>query len=181
MSNGGGATALAVWRMVRTPLTLIALLAVLAFGAMWGYERVTAPIPPRPPEPCVEQAIRDGRLQSSQVTVRIFNGGGERGLAGDVAARLRDRGFEVSRVANTEEAIGPTVIVGQAPENPEVKLVLAYFPGATVRPDPNRTDRAVEVLVGAEFGEVNATAPQTIAVEGTTVCLPAVSSAGAGG
>lgn len=180
MSNGGGGTALAVWRMVRTPLTLIALLAILAYGAMWGYERITAPIPPRPPAPCAEQAVRDGKLQSSQVSVAVLNGGGKRGLADDIAGRLESRGFVIDQVSNTEEPITTTVIVGQAAENPEVKLIAAYFPGSTIRPDPNRTDRAVQVLVGDQFGQFNANAPQTIDVEGSTICLPALSSTAPG-
>ena len=74
-----------VFRIVRTPLTLLILLGVLCYGAWWGWNNVIATVPPLPPEPCVQQTLPNSQLRSTQVTVSVYNGGDRRGLAGRVA------------------------------------------------------------------------------------------------
>lgn len=165
-----------VLRALRTPVTLIVLLCILGYAAWWGYERVTAPLPPPKVKPCVQQPIEKGRLQSAQVTVRVFNGGSKRGLAGDLAAGLRAKGFQVSSVGNTEEKITKTVIVAEGKDNPETKLVLAFFKGATVREDPARVDHSIDILVGEEKTGFNSKASSSIKVKAATVCLPELPS-----
>ena len=165
-----------VFRALRTPLTLIVLLCMLGYAAWWGYQQVTAPLPPPQREPCIQQPIEKGRLQSSQVTVRVFNGGTKRGLAGDVAASLRAKGFQVSSVGNTEEDITKTVIIAESKDNPEAKLVLGFFKDATVREDPTRVDHSIDILVGGENAGFNAKAGSSIKVKAATVCLPELPS-----
>ena len=46
-----------IFRVVRTPVTLLILFGVLLYGAWWGYNNIIKPIPPLPPEPCVEQSL----------------------------------------------------------------------------------------------------------------------------
>lgn len=162
-----------VLRALRTPVTLLVLLAVLGLAAWWGYKQVMTPIPPTPPTPCVPQAVESGLLQSTQVTVRVLNGGGKRGLAGEVAGQLRTSGFIVSNVGNTDESIEQTVIVVQSKDNPEAKLVLEFFPKSVVREDPARVDHGVDVLLGTKFEGVNTKAPTSLKVAEATVCLPA--------
>jgi hypothetical protein len=160
-----------VFRIVRTPITLLVLLGVLCYAAWWGYTNVLRPIPPAPPQPCVDQSVKKGELESSQVTVRVFNGGNKRGLAGDVGRALRDRGFNVIRTANTGEKILKTVIVGAEVNNPEVLLVKGFFKDAVVKAD-HRVDRSVDVLVGNKYGGFNKNAKSTYSVTSKTVCLP---------
>jgi LytR cell envelope-related transcriptional attenuator len=160
-----------IFRIVRTPITLLLLLGVLCYAAWWGYTNVLRPIPPTPAAPCVDQSVSKGQLRSSQVTVRVYNGGNKRGLAGDVGRALRERGFNVIRTANTAEKISKTVIVGADPKNPEVLLVKRFFKDATVEGD-NRVDRSVDVLVGNRYGGFNKNAKTTYPVKTRTVCLP---------
>lgn len=160
-----------VFRLVRTPVTLLILLGVLAYGAWWGYRNVLQPIPATPPAPCVQQPVRGGELRSTQVTVSVFNGGLRKGLAADVGRSLRSKGFKVLKTANTNEKIGRTVIVGSGVKNPEVLLVKGFFRRATVRAD-KRVDRTVDVLVGNDYAGFNKKAKTTRAVRGRTVCLP---------
>jgi hypothetical protein len=162
-----------VFRIVRTPLTLLVLLGVLAYGAWWGYTNVLKPLPPPTADPCVEQKVAKGALNSSQVTVNVYNGGTRRGLAGDVGRSLRDKGFKVSRTTNTGEKIGATVVIGAGVKNPEVLLVLGFFRGAVVKAD-KRKDRSVDVLVGDRYGGFNRNAKTAISVRTPTVCLPSV-------
>lgn len=160
-----------VLRALRTPLTLLVLLGVLMYGAYWGWTNVAAPPPPAKPPQCVPQAVAKNKLNSNQVTVNVFNGGKVRGLAGNVERDLRGKGFKISRVDNTEETISTTLIVGASKNNPEVKLVLAFFKGARVRED-KRTDRSVDVLVGNKYGGFNTKAATSLALKSKTVCLP---------
>lgn len=165
-----------VLRALRTPVTLLVLLAVLGYAAWWGYERVTEPIPPPPPVPCETQGIEDDALQAEQVSVRVYNGGDERGLAGDVAQSLRAAGFLVRTVDNTEEEITTTVIVVQDKDNPEAELIAGFFEDAEIREDPSRINRMVDVLVGNEYGDFNTEAKTSIGLEDSTICLPALPS-----
>lgn len=160
-----------VLRAIRTPLTLLILLGLLVYGAYWGWTKVIAPPPQAPPPSCVPQKVAKGKLKAAQVTVNVFNGGKRRGLAGDVARALADKGFRRGETGNTKEQVTTTIIVGANKNNPEVKLVKAFFKKAKVRED-KRKDRSVDVLVGDKYGGFNAKAPTTITVKTETVCLP---------
>jgi hypothetical protein len=164
-----------IFRIVRTPITLLLLLGVLCYAAWWGYTNVLRPIPPAPAQPCVDQSINKGQLKSSQVTVKVYNGGNKRGLAGDVGRALRDQGFNVIRTTNTAEKISRTVIVGAEAKNPEVLLVKSFFKNAIVKGD-KRVDRSVDVLVGNKYAGFNKYAKRTYTVDANTLCLPSQSN-----
>jgi hypothetical protein len=157
--------------VVRTPVTLLILFGVLLYGAWWGYNNIIKPIPALPPEPCVNQSVSKGQLKSSQVVVRVYNGGDRKGLAADVGRSLRGKGFRVTLTTNTVEKIQKTVIVGADANNPEVKFVKTFFKEAIVRRD-KRADRSVDVLVGNRYGGFNRDAKATYQVDTTTICLP---------
>jgi hypothetical protein len=160
-----------IFRVVRTPITLLILFGVLLYGAYWGYNNIIKPIPPLPPEPCIVQNVPKGELQSSQVVIKVYNGGDRKGLAGDVGRSLRAKGFRVISTANTVEKIQKTVIVGADVNNPEVIFVKSFFKDAIVRSD-KRVDRSVDVLVGNRYGGFNKKAKTTYKVNANTVCLP---------
>ena len=40
-----------VARVLKTPVTLLVLVALMYFAARWGWDKAREPIPPRPPEP----------------------------------------------------------------------------------------------------------------------------------
>jgi hypothetical protein len=160
-----------VFRVVRTPITLLILFGMLLYGAWWGYNNIIMPIPAMPPEPCVDQSVPKGQLQASQVVVRVYNGGDRKGLAADVGRSLRGKGFRVVLTTNTVEKIQKTVIVGAEQNNPEVLFVKSFFKEAVVRSD-KRVDRTVDVLVGNKYGGFKKDAKTTYQVETTTLCLP---------
>jgi hypothetical protein len=163
-----------IFRVARTPVTLLILFGVLLYGAWWGYKNVVTPAPALPPEPCVNQSVPNGELKSSQVVVKVYNGGDRRGLAADVGRSLRNKGFRVTQTTNTVERIQRTVIVGADKNNPEVKFVKTFFKDAVVRSD-QRVDRTVDVLVGNKYGGFNKKAKTTYQVDSDMVCLPSQS------
>jgi hypothetical protein len=162
-----------VFRMVRTPITLLILLGVLCYGAWWGYTNLLKPVPAAPPTPCVPQRVNAGELRTTQVTVSVFNGGSKKGLAGDVGRSLRSRGFKVQKTTNTGEKIKQTIIVGAGAKNPEVLLVQRFFKKSKIKVD-KRADHSVDVLVGDDYAGFDKKAKDTFAVKAKTVCLPAV-------
>lgn len=161
-----------LWRQWRTPVTLIVMVGLLAFGAYYGYSRVVAPPPEPKATPCVAQKVSKGEVTTAQVTVKVFNGGKKRGLAGDVSVALRGKNFKVSTTSNTDRAIDETIIVGASKDNPEVKLVAQFFKKSKIEAD-GRSDRSVDVLVGDEYAGFNKKAKKSVKVEEETVCLPA--------
>ena len=163
-------------RLFGTPITLLLLLAFLAYGAWWGFRNVMAPVPGSTPAPCVTQKVGKN-LSTSQVSVRVLNGGTTVGLAGRVSAQLTNVGFKVLSTGNTSDVVTSTVVVGASKDAPEVKLVLGFFKGAKVRAD-KRTDGTVDVMVGDNFGGFNAKAHRQISVPGGTACLPPPSPSG---
>lgn len=162
-------------RVVGTPVTLLLLLGFLLFGGWWGYKQLKTPAPPRPVTPCVSQSVGKA-LKTSDVSVRVLNGGTTTGLAGTVGTELVQLGFKVTRTGNTTQQVTTTQIVGNAATNPEVKLVAAFFPGATVKGD-GRADHTVDVLVGNAYKPMSTTAPTTLPVNGD-VCLPSPTASG---
>ena len=160
-----------IFRVARTPVTLLILFGVLLYGAYWGYNNIIKPVPALPPEPCVVQNLPNGQLKTGQVVVRVYNGGDRKGLAADVGRSLRGKGFRVTLTTNTVEKIQKTVIVGADVNNPEVKFVKTFFKESVVRAD-QRVDRTVDVLVGNKYGGFDKKAKTTYQVKADTVCLP---------
>lgn len=154
-------------RRLVTPVTLIALCGILAFGAWWGYKQVTAPL--FPPTPCVETSTAE--LATTQVVARVLNGGFTTGLGTKVKTSMEGLGFTVSSTGNTEERIKKTIIVAHTADSPEAQLVAGFFPESTVRADPNRVDGQVDVLIGSEYIDINTQAPKSVAVPSGMACL----------
>jgi hypothetical protein len=161
-----------VFRIVRTPITLLILLGVLMWGAWWGYTNILVPVPKIPPPPCVQQTPAKGAITTAQVVIRVYNGGDRRGLAGDVTRALRSKGFKVTKTDNTGEKISKTVIVGANAKNPEVLFVKSFFKDAVVRADTKRNDGTVDVLVGNKYGGFNKDAKTSFPIKNQTACLP---------
>ncbi len=157
-------------RVLKTPVTLLLLLAFVGYGAVWGWEHATAPRPPRPATPCVAIDVGD-QLTPEFVQVRVLNGGTRGGLAKNTATFLRAYDFRVIKVNNTDERLENTVIVGNSPDDPEVKLLLGFFKDATARGD-GRADHVVDVLLGSNSSRITNPEVTSIAVDGP-VCLPA--------
>ena len=98
-----------VIRVLKTPVTLIILLAMLGYGAVWGYTHLTAP-EPRKEQTCVMTDV-GANLTPDRVTVRVLNGGEEGGLAKRMSLFLRAHGFRVVFFNNAPERVPNTVIL----------------------------------------------------------------------
>ncbi|MDO5068223.1 MAG: LytR C-terminal domain-containing protein [Propionibacteriaceae bacterium] len=162
-------TTLRIFRLIATPFLLLGLLALLVWGAFWGWRNLTAPFPEPAPTPCVTQTTE--LLTPAQVTVRVINGGQAVGLASKVGQQLTDLGFRVDTVRNTEERIEKVVIIRSGSNNTDAAtLVGGQFKNAVIENDA-RIDGTVDVLVGNEFpGLAEEPLAETPVTTGT-ICL----------
>lgn len=159
-----------VVRALVTPVTMLALLAVVGYGAWWGYKQVTVDTT-RPAATCVPTDV-GGTLTPEHVTVRVLNGGETGGHAKTTRGFLIAYGFKVVYFNNSDRPVTVTTIVGNAADDPEVLLVQKMFDGAVTEGD-GRADHVVDVIVGTKYQELNNPEKPTLPVEGP-LCLPAI-------
>lgn len=160
-----------IWRIAKTPVTLLALLLLVFFAARWGYTQVTAPNPPPYVEPCVDQSAPNSELHSNMVTVRVFNASDARGKAADVAQQLKIAGFKVPKVTNAKDKMPKTTVSGFSADSPEVKMVAGFFKKVDIQAT-GRADHSVEVYIGGDYDGMNPNAPTMAKLPSDTVCLP---------
>ncbi len=161
-----------VIRVLKTPVTLIILLAMLGYGAVWGLEHATMSTT-KQTAACVPTDV-GAELKPDKVTVRVLNGGTNGGLAKRTALYLRAYGFHVIYWNNAEESVPATVVVGANADDPEVLLVQQFFTGATTKGD-GRTDHVVDVVLGDK--ETSIKDPVFGVPVSGPVCLPPITSA----
>jgi len=146
------------------------MMVSLLAGAGWvGVQQLTSPLTATTP-PCSSTTVI-GSLESTMVTVRVYNTGTRRGLATSLQTKLKGKGFHVPMVGNKDNIIAGTLIVGGSATAPEVKLVAGFFPESTTESD-GRSDNSVDVFVNDDFGEFDDLAPATIDVASAVICTP---------
>ena len=165
-----------VIRVLKTPVTLIILLAILGYGAMWGYQQATMP-DTRKVATCVMTDVGT-KLTPDRVSVRVFNGGTKGGRAKTTGFYLTTYGFHVVRYANSERAVVTTTVIGNAAADPEVLLVAKMFKGALTEGD-GRDDHVVDVIVSNENQQFDNPPPMSVAVTGP-ICLPVLTATSSG-
>jgi len=107
---------------------------------------------PAPSEPGA--APPPSTVAPSEVKLRVLNGTGQGGLAGQVARELGDIGFEVTTVGNAPEQAPKTVIRYSAVKESHARTIAAAVPGAELLLDPSMGG-ALELVLGNGFdGEV---------------------------
>lgn len=170
----------------RTPLTLMALIAVLVFGLLVGWRLMTEPVPSLrdstgSSEPsCQVQELKAGStLRSSQVTINVLNSGTTPNLAGDTMRALTKRGFEGGLTGNAPQGVraDSVVILDPDPKSDQVRLVAKQF---AKRPKVEKSTEddpaAVDIIVGNHFRvsrDLDRDARKSMKVRGTTdVCVP---------
>lgn len=164
-----------VWLALRTPLTMLSLLAFVLIVGNWGLKQTLTPIPQRPPEPCVVQTIGP-TFTARNATLRILNGTTTSGLAKNTKLIFGGAGFYVLKVGNAEAPAERTFISGVAPDSPEVVLVRSYFPADTpfVADAERFRDHTVDITLGKDFktSMLSATPKTSVPTKDGTACIP---------
>lgn len=163
-------------RMAKTPVTLLALIALVVFGFNWGLKAATAPVPPIPPDPCVMTKVGE-KLTPDLITIRVFNGTTTDGLAKRYAANLRAEGFiRVVKTSNHDTSdVTASRLVGFAVDSPEVVLLRKAFKDIEVVAD-GRVDHSVDFIIGTEFHGWAENPDLTVDIPSGEVCLPKLRS-----
>ncbi|WP_327639272.1 LytR C-terminal domain-containing protein [Kribbella sp. NBC_00482] len=160
----------------RTPITMVILLGILAGGGWWGWNSlVNSSAEPT----CTEQKLTNNRLVPKQVVLNVYNGGARAGSASRVADALKQRAFNIDKVANEPKGDKVDVVAlrGAAADAPEMLLVAGQLNQKAVMIADGRTDHTVDLVIGAGFGSVKLKGiPSVTVAPGATVCLPVIHS-----
>ena len=140
-------------RALKTPVTLLILMAFVGFAAKWGLENAREEIPERPRLPCVVEKIGP-KYKPEHAVVYVYNATDRNGLARRVGQVLLADGFQVLRRVNADERSEKTKVIGFAEDSPEVVLVRSYLPKAEFVAD-GRPDHSVDIILGDDFTELH--------------------------
>lgn len=162
----------------RTAITLILALALLAGAAAYAWRNLLPGDPgattaapgcapttvSAPATPAAEIPPPAAAVPAEKIVVNVYNATDRGGLASDVAAAMRKRGFRVRAVANdpADRKVGATMEVRHGPRGEAAaRTVVAHAPGAAVVLD-RRPGRAVDLVLGEQY-EALATPEQAAA------------------
>lgn len=168
----------------RGTVLLVVLLAVALAGTAWWVAQrdpsdgvATAPRPSCPapsPTPTV--------VPAAAVTVDVFNATKRRGLAGEVAAQLRQRGFHVKQVDNdplNRAVTGVAEVRNSTAGADAARTVMAQVAPASqagaahvVAVPDRRTDASVDLVLGAAFHGLQSPAAAAAAMRPTPQPTP---------
>ncbi len=162
-----------VIRVLKTPVTLLLLLAILGYGAYWGYHQVTLDTS-RPETPCVPQDVGT-QLTSDKVSVRVLNGGEQALAANHTRFILLSWHYHIVSWNNSDRQVDKVTVIGNSADDPEVQLVAKAFKSEVVTEGDGRADHVVDVILPTKF-EMLETPPTSIPVDGP-VCLPVIAKA----
>jgi hypothetical protein len=175
---------------LRTAITLGALTLLLLAGLVWGWSRLTQPLPSLsgeseagPAEACTVRKVAQGeRLRPPAVTVSVFNASATDGLATRTLKQLEARGFAAGTTGNapTGTRVDAVQIWADDPGNPAVQLVRAQL-GKSVKvvsPDRDPIAAGVAVVVGDDFTRVVKGIGSVVAEADAEICGPAETPAG---
>ena len=146
-------------RSGRRPLPPLIFLLVLAVAALsvWFYVlRHEAAEQKAHQAACSAAAAAPPSLQPSTLSVRVYNGTDQRGLAQTVAKDLQARGFTVSEFGNdpTERKITGVGEVRHGPRGRQAAAYLrVYLPGAADYLD-TRATATVDLVLGPDFKQL---------------------------
>ncbi len=135
------------------PLIFLLALALIALGVWWKVLQRDEERRAAAPDPCTTISAAPVSVDPATLQIRVFNASDTEGLAAQVGTELRDRGMQVTEVANDptqREVVG----VGEVRFGPEGRnqamFVAANFPGLLSVPD-TRSNAVVDVALGPGY------------------------------
>lgn len=169
-------------RVLTSAVTMVVLVVMLIFGAVWGWNSLFAPLPEEPTvagepeETCAPQTIGpQSPLRTDQVRVSVYNAGSRSGLAGQTLDALVDRGFLPGDIGNAPEdlTVRKVQVWAETRNEPRARLVARQF-GKNVKVRVSQEDlgAGVDVVVGDRFRNL-VKAPRQIRVQDREeFCIP---------
>lgn len=168
---------------VKSPLTLLVLVLLVAAAFVVGWRLATEPVPPTVEvqegrkRSCKTETLRPGdSLRMSQVTVNVYNAGTIPGLAESTLTELVERGALPGRTGNAPADVNTqkTLLLDPKPDSAAVKLVKKQLKRpVVVRKVAKDLTPGVDVVVGDNTQGLRNGSPKQVEVKvTTTVCVP---------
>ena len=164
-------------RMITSAVTLMVLVGFLIGAVFYGYQQLTAPLPPLTVEPEQEcTTVEQGsQLASESVTVSVYNASDRSGFASKTLTRLERRGFRPGSVGNAPSgtSVERVEVWTQDAGDPAAQLVARQFGKRTeVVEKVEPLGPGPDVVVGPKARKLKK-APRSIEVNETrTECVP---------
>jgi hypothetical protein len=161
---------------LKTTLTMAVLGAVLVGAAMYGWNKLTAPLPvAEDPGPCTDVTVEAGqKIFPDMVTVSVLNAGTRSGLAGSTMELLTGEG-EMANLQADRKVNRVQVWVSEkpAPEATLVKSWLGKKVKVLVREQDAQEAPGVVVVVGNKFPNELAKGRKSVKPrQDVTICSP---------
>ena len=163
-------------RGAKTALTLVALVALIIVGGMWGWASFTEPLPERTgPRACTDTTIAAGdSITPEKVLVDVYNASDRVGLAGLTGDELGSAGFVVRRTTDAPD--GTVVKVAEIwttdPQGPDAKLLRSYLGKRAKITNAEPLDEGLTLVVGPKFKKVTKGKKSLELSKDTVVCVP---------
>lgn len=167
-----------VWTHLRTLVTLGVLALVVLLAVVWGWSRLTAPVPPLSSQStvgCTARTIVKGSAIAPQdVTVNVLNAGRRAGLASKTMGALVAQGFDRGSDGNapTRTTVRRVEIWTTVSHGPAVRLLRSYLGKNVIVRNQDAGVPGLTVLVGDKFGGVVSGRSQVTARADASVCGP---------
>ncbi|MEI2775161.1 MAG: LytR C-terminal domain-containing protein [Tetrasphaera sp.] len=145
------------WRRIRAGLTFVVILAFLAiaFYQAVHYIRNEDGKASAAPTPCTV-AANSKEAAPADVTVNVYNATARAGLAADVAAELKRRGFVLGKVTNDplKRTITGAAEVRFGKNGNKESLTIAHLVSGSKRKLDKRKSATVDLVIGNAFVEL---------------------------
>jgi hypothetical protein len=163
-------------RGLKTALTLLTLVAIIAGGGLWGWGAFTKPLPTRSgPPPCTNATVRAGEsLTPEKVMVSVYNASDRLGLASRTATDLGGKGFVIDTYGDAPTGTSVTVaeVWVDDPQGPAGLLVRSYLGKRAKIRQQEPLGPGITVVVGPKFKQLFDGKKSIQLTEDTTICVP---------
>jgi hypothetical protein len=149
------------FRPLRTAITMLLLLGLVAGAAWYGWQNVTEPAGGEEEDqvvtttPVCAMAEPEDPPPPEEISINVYNGTNRSGLANQVAREMREQGFVILDVANDPAGRSITGVaeIRAVTDDVAVQYIMSQFPGSVFLPD-ERQDEAIDVVLGEAFEEI---------------------------
>lgn len=169
-------------RQITSAVTMMALVAILVLGAVWGWKSLFAELPEdgmaseEATPTCTTEQIKAGqRIRSTKVRVSVFNNSTRSGLAGSTLEKLLNRGFIAGDAGNapSDADVRRVEVWSTVEDDPRARLVARQFgKDVTIRFSDEDLGPGIDVIVGDRFRDL-VKAPRALKVkQAQEICVP---------
>lgn len=170
MSTGSAIKGYRRGRKIRSAVTLLVLVGILAGAAWFGWQEVLGESEPATRLECtVPEPGTTQKVTTSDVELNVYNAGETPGLADQTSRELEARGFGVDLVANAPSEwadVARVRIIGRAEDAPEVQMLAAHLDEPRIDVD-DRGEAKIDLVLGDKFEGMLDEAPNALDVEST--------------